>query len=197
MVSDMNKDKNDLKQVFTTQSYYIAYFDILGYKAYFEDNENDIQELLRNTISMAKDTASLTQKFQAISSMIRYKLFSDNCIILLENNDYLEQLYLLYLINIVTSLQLVFLKEYGICIRGGITKGQAYMDDEIVFGKGLIDAVQLEAEKAKDPRIIFDVDKFKKKSIIKDLMHIKKDIDGIYYIDLFSVIYRGNIFYRR
>jgi hypothetical protein len=43
----------------------------------------------------------------------------------------------------------------GFFVRGGISIGQLYMDDEIVFGDALIDAYTAESTLARDPRIVF------------------------------------------
>lgn len=42
----------------------------------------------------------------------------------------------------------------GFFVRGGISIGQLYMDDEIVFGDALIDAYTAESTLARDPRIV-------------------------------------------
>jgi hypothetical protein len=43
---------------------------------------------------------------------------------------------------------------HGFFIRGGMAIGDLYMDDEIVFGGGLIEAFETEQSRARDPRIV-------------------------------------------
>ena len=178
-----------------TKDYYIAYFDILGYKAYFDDNENDIQELLRNNIAIARDAESMANRKNITSQTIFYKMFSDNCIILLDGNDVTEKVAIKSLTNLVAALQLKILKDYGIPIRGGITRGQVYIDDEIVFGSGLIDAVKLEDKIAQYPRIVIDEERFSKGLFDVIDAPVKLDNDGKYYIDFYSLLTVGSIFF--
>lgn len=166
-----------------TKMYYIAYFDILGYKNYFDENDSDIQTLLKKNVAIANDTNEMT----GANSSFSYKMFSDNCIIMISENSTSPVDELGALIHLVSALQLKFLKDYGILIRGGITKGEAYIDSKIVFGKGLIRAVEMEMKEAKYPRIIID-------NVISDIIDlenynlVKKDSDGLYYLDFFSVL---------
>lgn len=96
------------------KTYYIAYFDILGYKAFFEDNENDVFEFLNSNIKLAKDIVRKT-KPNSVFSDIKFiiKSFSDNFIILIEDegksDGYQEVKVLSYLLGL---FQLRFLKRY-------------------------------------------------------------------------------------
>ena len=84
--------------------------------------------------------------------------------------------------------QLRFLEKYRILVRGAITKGDAYIDNNIVFGEGLIRAVTLEGL-ANFPRIILDKERLGNQ-ICDDLCEkcIAKDVDDEYYINFFSVL---------
>lgn len=179
-------DKND---VMKTKQYYIAYFDILGYKNFFEDKESDIQIFLQNNKSIAIDTADITTEENDISQSVIYKSFSDNFIVLIEADSFSEYEIMLFLSRQIATLQFKFLMEYQIPIRGAITKGEAYIDDDIVFGSGLIKAVELEGKNALYPRIIID-DKIEKdivNYVVKKGL-IAKDEDEKYYLDFFSLL---------
>ncbi len=185
----MNTEENN------TKLYYIAYFDILGYKSFFEDSENDVNELLKKCIAIANDTKTLKRDFGlTLTRDIFYKLFSDNCVIMMEKGTCSQIDEVLHWIRLIASLQLQFLSEYGIPIRGGITMGQAYIDDDIVLGKGLIEAVRLESEVARYPRIVIDKF-FINQNSINDQELIKKDNDGEYYLDFFSLLTVRDVFY--
>lgn len=46
------------------------------------------------------------------------------------------------------------LPQHGSFVRGGITVGPIYMDDDVAFGKGLLDAYKsAESKPARDPRV--------------------------------------------
>ena len=178
----MNGKKLEAKE------YYISYFDILGYKAFFEDKENNISELLASNIAMAMDTRKRFSYLLPITNKIHYKMFSDNFIIMLEDGVLPADKALSVMCDLTARLQLKFLVDYGIPIRGAITKGQAYIDNTIVFGKGLIDAVGLEASEAIYPRIILDD---ACSEMIRKGLNIKSvglDKDQKYYLDFLSLL---------
>lgn len=139
--------------------YFIIYFDILGYK----DNVNrygDKQCLkpIYLSVNMAIEDylSAMNAKF-ALSSKIKahYRVFSDNIIIAVKKSkNPLENIYALYLILLFTKdLQLVLSLEFNIFIRGCAHFGNLYFDKTILFGSGLIEAVEYE-NRAKYPRII-------------------------------------------
>ena len=174
-----------------TKTSYIAYFDVLGYKQFFEDKENDIQELLKNNIAIANDTRYLTEDNSSILLDFQYKMFSDNCVIIIYLDNLNDKTVFNALVKIVAQLQLKILKDYKIPIRGAITKGQAYIDNEIVFGQGLIQAVYLESSVAIYPRIIIDKGAFES----DETGIVKKDFDEQNYIDCFSLLNVSDIFF--
>lgn len=174
------------------KSYYIAYFDILGYKAFFEDKGNDVFTFLESNIQMANDIVRKTKPDSVFSDMhFLIKSFSDNFMILIENNKksdgYQEIKALSYLMAL---FQLRFLEKYKILVRGSITKGEAYINENIVFGEGLIRAVTQE-EAANFPRIIIDSDKDRiPEQVCDDLLEkcVSKDEDDAYYVDFFDIL---------
>lgn len=175
---------------YKVKSYYIAYFDILGYKAFFENQENDIIEFLHNVVNMTADVINKTDSSHMIyGQQFKIKTFSDNFIIMLEErDDYNEYECLKSIGYVLARLQLRFLQKYSILIRGGITKGQAFINNEIVFGAGLIKAVSLE-ESANFPRIVLDSDCFSKElceTLCKE--YVALDVDGKYYINMYSAL---------
>jgi hypothetical protein len=46
------------------------------------------------------------------------------------------------------------LLRHGFFVRGGITVGPLYMDEDMVYGKGLLDAYDAECKLARDPRVV-------------------------------------------
>jgi len=44
----------------------------------------------------------------------------------------------------------------GFFLRGGISTGSYFADDNMIFSKGLVNAYQLESKKAIYPRVIID-----------------------------------------
>lgn len=165
------------------RTYYIAYFDILGYKAFFDNNSTEeIWELLNSNISIANDIVRKTANGKFL-----IKSFSDNFMILLDaQNGADEYTAINYLSKLVAILQLRFIEKYSILVRGSITKGEIYIDDNIVFGQGLINAVSLE-NTANFPRVIVDSNTINVEICGKLCQnYLSKDEDDEFYVDFFK-----------
>lgn len=170
-----------------TKEYYIAYFDVLGYKSFFENtNKEEILKFLKSIIQLAKDTihksSNLNMNYQG---QIHVKSFSDNFMILLDSSVSETQA-VDVLSKLMALLQVRFLEKYSILIRGCITKGDAYINESIVFGEGLINAVLLE-QQAFFPRILIDKKRISIDSFVNGYDSlITKDEDDEYYINFLS-----------
>lgn len=176
-----SKLENKIKQ------YHIAYFDILGYKSVFEDQESDIIEFLQGVINVCIETQlKALDHTRLLNEEFIVKSFSDNFMILVETPSGLSDYNIVkFLVSILAQLQVRFLEKHSILIRGGITKGEAYIDNNIVFGKGLIRAVELEDKYSVFPRIIIDDNCFDQFTLNELLgsNNVALDKDGQYYID--------------
>ena len=161
--------------VMETKKHYIAYMDILGYSDYIEknpDKANNFLQVVAEAIDKVKKNVFYISKigkngFKA-DIEIKCKTFSDNillCMEVTENSNEISRI-IPFLIS-VASIQKGLVIEHELLIRGGITIGELYIDNDLVFGKGLIDAVRLEHQ-AENPCII----------VSQDLQnHIEKLID--------------------
>ena len=118
------------------KDYYIAYFDILGYKAFFADKGNDVFEFLQANVNMANDIVRKTSPDAVFSNMqFEVKSFSDNFMILIRKTPQtIEYQAIKALVSLMALFQLRFLEKYSILVRGSITTGEAYLNDSIVFG---------------------------------------------------------------
>lgn len=138
---------------------YIAYLDMLGYKAFFKENPDKIEGLLDAINVCFECAAKRLRMFNTLFSVEKFKIrgFSDNILIYYEvEKNYESKFVLISFIEIIKDIQFLLILKYGIFLRGGITKGNFAANDMFVFGEGLIDAVILEDKKAKNPRIIID-----------------------------------------
>lgn len=143
------------------KEYYIAYFDILGYKNFFEQHSDKVTDFLSIVNDAFKGTIahmySLNQSGELLTNSnvdIKVKVFSDNILLCLERgNSYNEPIRCLCFLSAIADIQKKFIIKYGLFIRGGITIGNLYISEIFVFGQGLIDVVEME-EQAIYPRII-------------------------------------------
>jgi hypothetical protein len=136
----------------------VAYFDVLGFvdetrQAYQNGGSPELLVRLRNALTAGYE--SLRDNFSQEKGKVPawdVKTFTDNVVIgypihgdgEVELGSVLESLGL---------FQLSLVLE-GFFIRGGISVGHLYMDRDIVFGGGLLEAYDAESKLARDPRIV-------------------------------------------
>ncbi len=145
--------------------YYIAYFDLLGYKDFFiktPDKVQDFLSLITNGIENTKKIIMKMNDSKLINNIVnvsfKYKIFSDNIILCVKvGNTDKEILRILTFLSTIADIQRAFVANYGLFLRGGILKGKIAITDDFVFGEGLINAVQMEAT-AIYPRIVISDD---------------------------------------
>lgn len=155
----MRSKPNQIKE------YYIAYFDILGYKEFFKKQSDSVPKLLDSIHNAIEHTNNRIENVNNSPIMnelgnidIKIKVFSDNILLCMDMLcGKLEQLRLLAFFQIVADIQCGFVNDYALFVRGGICKGTLSFNENYVFGQGLVDVVTMEA-RAKYPRIIISDD---------------------------------------
>ena len=164
--------------------YYICYFDVLGYKNAFEKPEEHKQFLFNMLLST--DSIESIIRNENTYIQVQYRTYSDNFLLFFEKGNVGEYEALKLLSTIARKIQMKFLIDHKIIVRGGITIGEFYADDKMVFGQGLIRAVELEDKIAKYPRIIIDNECFQESvSKLVETRYILQDNDGLFYINYF------------
>lgn len=144
------------------KDYYIAYFDILGYKQYFIENPDKINVFLESINGCITEFIARTKiANQNIDNLnmagtgkLEYKLFSDN-VLICYSPEKIDDVSFIAFLKITAEIQDMFINRYQLFIRGGVTIGKLSFNENYIFGAGLIRAVELEG-KAKSPRIIVD-----------------------------------------
>ena len=180
LIDKVKEDKDDKEDKQTTKDNesLILYFDILGYKQKFDEDDFDQAEFLR-TIEGCVESAKLkAERYSINNSNIKMtmKVFSDNFIFVCDGGTDTEQL--IYMWFMFSDLQTELLMNYYLLVRGAMVRGNIVINDDFVFGKGLIHAIELEG-KAEYPRIILDDSVFNNKSPLATYTsYVYKDFDG-------------------
>lgn len=139
----------------TTKKYIIGYFDVLGYKNLIK-GEIYTEEALIEIFNLICKRIKNVEKHHCKNKMKVY-CFSDNFLVCMEYKSEID-----YYMNIKTMIfflaliQTQFLCLFGIQIRGCILEGNLYLGNNFVYGKGMVDAYNLENNIAKYPRIILE-----------------------------------------
>lgn len=141
-----------------TKNSVVVFGDILGFsndmrKAYDEGRAEELLIRLRSALnesySLLKYESTITHDFPRAYAT---KTFTDNLVIgfpIVRDGESEMGNAFFHL----GSMQLSMVQS-GFFIRGGIAIGELYIDDDIVFGNGLIEAYRAESQLARDPRII-------------------------------------------
>lgn len=139
-----------------TSNYCVAYLDVLGAENYMKGDLadkflNDLNSIYFDAINNISFTNYVTQKD------ILVKIFSGNILlgIQINENDDLRKDKIEKILNIAGNIFNNAL-YHGYLLRGAITEGLFYKDDNniFVYGKALIDAVEIEEELAIYPRVV-------------------------------------------
>lgn len=161
--------------------YCIAYLDFLGAEQYMKKGNGkfliDLKSIYNDAINSVDFTNIITQKDISI------KIFSDNILLTvkIEEDDPNRVAKIAKIINLAGNIYNDALR-HGYLIRGGITEGEFYKDDNniFVYGKALIEAINLEEKIAIYPRIVVQ-------NSIKESnpQYFHQDKDGVWYLDSF------------
>lgn len=162
----MNKDS-------PIRPYYIAYFDVLGYKSRLAEQQDDgvaLFDQIRTSVDHVKNTingwlASPALNRSSNGRDLGVKVFSDNFLIYMEAGDMEsadelsnrnEHARLAIFLLTVATLQFDLLSKVGVFVRGALVKGLFAATDDFVFGRAIVDAVNIEENVAIYPRIVVD-----------------------------------------
>lgn len=168
--------------------YLIAYIDLLGTKEYVEKgDDNVIFDYIYEAYTLA--TKGFVEDKVWGFDDIKYKIFSDNLLVAIKaEKENLPEAYNTIYCYLVMLLLMLITK--GVLFRGGMTYGKLAIDDTIVWGKGLIEVVQIEEKIAIYPRIVLSDSLVNTlKSFLKENMSFEDeyscftDFDGCVYFD--------------
>ena len=138
---------------YKTTKHCVAYLDMLGAKRKIcEDTDSKFLNYLNMIFGDAIKEADWLSA--DIKEKIFVKIFSDNILFAIETEDELTREK-----NITTILNLVAnicneAFDFGYLLRGAIVENEFFHNNIIVYGKALVEAVYLEEEIAKNPRIL-------------------------------------------
>ncbi len=177
----------------------LVFVDILGFKGLLESEEHsqNLFSVIKNIKKQNTSTSDIqyTQRSDGISSTTIMKgmpaitSFSDCIVSSIPIEDIKEPFDIGNAVNdLLQFIQWLAdsLMFGGYILRGGMTRGDLYHEDGVIFGKPLIEAYELESIKAKTPRILISDELAKQYNESKSSncnFLSKDDIDDEYYLD--------------
>lgn len=154
----------------------VAFLDILGFKSLINQNKADSIETIKVVNKEIQYTLKIISEENNTDDDISLKLFSD-CFCVSSND-------ILIILKKLSYIQF-YLSMKGIFLRGALSKGLHYENENIIFSKGLINAYELE-QTARYPRIIVSKSLLKEyeKIIIEGcILTAPDDIPFIHYLN--------------
>ena len=131
----MGEDKK-LKEEFC------VFFDVLGTKSKFlTSNFEEEEKLVKKYENFIKDIKEILINNGFKENEI--KLFSDNIFINFPNTT-LKEMYDVF--RCLAYIQIMAIEKYNFLLRGGVEYSTIYNEKDIVIGKGLVEAVELEKD---------------------------------------------------
>jgi hypothetical protein len=138
---------------------FCVYMDVLGFveRVRIASQKEEDEGLLFQTMERALDlaTAFLNDRNEMDEALWQHKLFTDNLVIgyPLDSEDMdLGEPEFGRLVRFACTYQAA-MAVHGLFVRGGMSFGRLHIGDHLVYGPALIDAVKLEQEASRDPRI--------------------------------------------
>ena len=160
------------------KEYYIAYFDILGYKAFFKETPEKADDFLNKIHSIITNTK---RQIQAVNDFPLAAYDGNICFYAKVGNDSSkEKARIISFMGVVAEIQRNIIIEYGVFLRGGFAKGKLSINDNYVFGQGLVGVVQME-ESTFYPRIA--VSKELVAFLEENMLYSQEDLDKALLIE--------------
>ncbi len=165
----------------------VAFIDVLGSSEAIKNNANESL----NAIHIAYDETIIEfKKFHSeYMNEPKVDIFSDNIIL---SNEIIEGKEESAFISIAFFSALLQMNMWvnNLLVRGGISCGNFFSDERMIWGNALVRAYNLESQIAIYPRIIVEPEIAK---IMKSMTKSEKgkllceDFDGIYFVDPFGI----------
>ena len=178
--------------------YYVAFLDILGFKNIVNTSSFDkVLDIFKSIITNSEAVKALwhaaedddistegerCKQYNESLEETKIHIMSDSIVV--ATPDWHPES-LAVVVDICNSIQtLLFNLNAPILLRGAIAIGDFYLNENLVFGKGLVDAYWAQEKYAVYPRIIVsnDITVGRRVSIDND-NDLPKDEDGYYYIN--------------
>ena len=121
---------------------FCVFFDVLGTKSKFlTSNFEEEEKLVKKYENFIKDIKEILRNNGFEEDKI--KLFSDNIFINFPNTT-LKETYDVF--RCLAYIQIMAIEKYNFLLRGGVEYSTIYNEKDIVIGKGLVEAVELEKD---------------------------------------------------
>jgi hypothetical protein len=175
-------------EIVETETRIVAFIDILGFSKMIEDYDSnptstllqDLNEVFSKSINETFNQFKLKSK----DSNLEYKLFSDNLCVSIpfydSEADFFTQFQVI--IHLVRAYQALMMQK-GYFVRGAITIGSYYSNQNMIFSNGLVRAYNMEHKEVIYPRVMLDDKIVKRLESCSALIYLMKGNKDVIVID--------------
>lgn len=193
-----------------TEQRIVAFIDILGFSAIIEEYDsdessnilNELHDTLKIAIKVSIENMIDSKTQTDVKEYLEYRMFSDCICISLPFIDYGNDFHIQFhsLSSIVKAYQLSMMQK-GFFVRGGISIGSFYADNNMIFSGGLVKAYKLEQTAfypiiAIDNNVIerlkYNFEENEKGLFIKETMLTYKDNQSKIFLNPFDFLDNSN-----
>lgn len=177
-----------------TRESIVAFVDMLGASKLINQREN---ESLNDAHYVCRYITDYLKPFADEVNLLKvkpdFRIFSDNIVIsapVEQGNLALSFLSVILHVGIIQNYFLMI----DIPTRGGIAIDGFYSDHIMLWGKALVTAYELENSAAIYPRVVIQpllIERLDNDS--SNFKHLKKDVDGLYYVDYLKMLSRDQL----
>lgn len=178
-----------------TDTYAVAFIDFLGVKEMIANDDDG--KLLIVFRAACKAALRMCKQILNDEDEVTIKMFSDNLVLCKRINKSDSKTAdvqgAMRRVLVAASLfQYFVLDTIGVLVRGGVTVGELYIDNMMVWGQALVDAYRIENEIALYPRIVIDPKLIASEhgSSVLAYDSIEKDDDGLYYLNYINMVWK-------
>lgn len=134
---------------------YCVFMDVLGFSEMISSssNQQNEHELFRQYYEVTSRMIARLSEHTERGSVLSMKVFSDNIVLAVPWFSTDGESEFGFILTALREYQLSMALN-GYFIRGGISVGNLFVDDNMIYGKALLDAYTLESKIANDPKII-------------------------------------------
>lgn len=164
-------------------NYIVAFLDMLGTTRLIQSESSE--EARKKMHFMYEQMVALSENQN--KDEINVSIFSDNLLVAQKLDGENDSVIINHFIQSIAAFQFSAVIDYHWLLRGGVTIGDLYIDDIMVWGNALVRSHNLESGIAYYPRVIIDpnpdiLNRLRDSGIFRDSW-LQYDMDGQYFVD--------------
>ena len=174
-----------IEQKYKAKEYVVAFIDILGAKKKIQRDVNESLNIVHETYNEAIDVLSTLYSGKIDILKPQIKIFSDNIVVAVPT-DIKGRLAALMSVMIYSGLIQHNFLQHKYLVRGGISLGDFFVDDVMLWGTALARAYEIESTVAIYPRIVLDPHLVGEIQVFNNQVlqnWLSQDIDRLLYIN--------------